>query len=122
MLASAAQGMKKRMAQPVGTGWGPRMPKGSSFCPSSRASTRASKSERGGFCAGGFGEGAGLAFSEGKVAFSVSQSSVGKGEERASQHDAPPGWIKKEFSTEKGSRCIVREIVCHDLPQGGWVR
>jgi len=29
MLASAAQGMKKRMAQPAETGCGPRMPKGS---------------------------------------------------------------------------------------------
>jgi hypothetical protein len=84
MLASAAQGTKKRMAQPVGTGWGPRMPKGSAFCPASRASTWESKSERGGFCADGFGEGAGLAFSEGKIEFSVSQSSVGKGEGRAS--------------------------------------
>src|SRR5712671_8026073 len=99
------------------------MPKGSAFCPASRASTRASKSERAGFCADGFTEGAGLAFSEGKMEFSVSQSSVGKGQGRASQHHAPPGWIKKEFSTEKGSRYIVREIVCHDyLPQGGWVR
>src|SRR5882762_9875899 len=90
------------------------MPKGSAFCPASRASTRASKSERGGFCADGFGEGAGLAFSEGKIGFSVSQSSVGKGEGPASYHDAPPGWIKKEFSTEKGSRCIVPEIICRD--------
>src|SRR6266478_1374958 len=99
------------------------MPKGSAFCPSSTASTRASKSERGGFCAGGFAEGAGLAFSEGKIEFSVSQSGVGKGEGAASQHDAPPGWIKKEFSTEKGSRCIVREIIYHDyLPQGGRMR
>ena len=32
----------------------------------------------------GFDEGAGLAFSEGKIEFSVSQSSVGKGQGRAS--------------------------------------
>jgi len=82
MLDSAAQGMKKRMAHPAETGCGPRMPKGSAFCPASRASMRASKSERG-CCADGFGEGAGLAFSEGKIEFSVSQSSEGKGGRRA---------------------------------------
>ncbi len=99
------------------------MPKGSAFCPASSKSTRVSKSERGGFCADGFGEGAGLAFSEGKIEFSVSQSSEGKGGGRAFYDDAPPGRIKKEFSTEKGSRCIVPEIICHDyLPQGGRMR
>ena len=71
MLASAAQGMKKRMAQPAGTGCGPRMPKGSAFMPARRELARRSKSESG--CVfGGKDEAAeSLEFSGGKGGFSV---------------------------------------------------
>ena len=47
MLASTAQGMKKRMAQPDGTGWGPSRPKGSALRPATSALMRASSSRAG---------------------------------------------------------------------------
>ena len=43
MLASAAHGMKKRMAQPPETGCGPSSPNGSALRPSNNASMRPSK-------------------------------------------------------------------------------
>ena len=47
MLASAAQGMKNRMAHPEATGCGPRIPNGSAFVPARRELARTSKSESG---------------------------------------------------------------------------
>jgi hypothetical protein len=61
-----------------------------------------SKSERGGFCADGFGEGAGLAFSEGKIEFSVSQSSVGKGQDGPADMMLLLVGSRKNFLPKKG--------------------
>jgi len=58
----------------------------------------------------------GLAFSEGKRLNSPSvRVAKARAGDEPSNDDAPPGRIKKEFSTEKGSRCIVAEIICHEL-------
>jgi hypothetical protein len=63
--------------------------------------TRRSKSESGGFCADGFGDGAGLAFSEGKIEFSVSQSSAGRAGEPIKMM-LLLGKSRKNFLSKKG--------------------
>jgi hypothetical protein len=102
ILASAAQGMKKRMAQPEETGCGPRMPKGSAFVPARRELARTSKSESGWVFGGKDDVAVSLDFSGGKSGFSVRQSSEGKGRNRPTKMMLLLAGSGKNFLTKKG--------------------
>src|SRR5260370_34386325 len=87
MLASEAHGTKKRMAQPSGTECGPRMPKGSAFCPARRELARRSKSDCAGCgaAAGAAGESSGFGRTGG---FSRRENNHGKCASAASVWEA----------------------------------